>query len=276
MAKKKGKKLQPGKGAKASILTRMIKPIQPVQGKDHRSDIVLVDQFVDDKGKKCFHFRYSLDGKNGPILHALAHWVKTVEEGDKEDFFEPSQQAHGDNNGESDIPWKDSVAKRMLYRDIRKGLVPKEARDEHNRSTMPLKDIYNMHPEEYHKYDYKKFSGRLSSLRKTVREKNLRAKDDQAAFDLFVTNHNVSMFSSKGYTQWQGSDAQKKAKKDIDDGKLEKGHPNYVGYRALFSEKREYHEHFPFPAFRDKMRQEIKTGKYLHTLKVKGKQHQSS
>ena len=61
--------------------------------------------------------------------------------------------------------WKDSKAKRILHKDIMKGLVLKEAKDTQNRSTMKLQDVCNVHPEECHQHDCKKFSGRLSNLR---------------------------------------------------------------------------------------------------------------
>jgi len=39
----------------------------------------------------------------------------------------------------------------------------------------------------------------------------------------------------------------------------------------LYGERPEYHLNFPLEAFRNKIYQEIRTGKYLHTLKVRGK-----
>ena len=271
-------KLKAGKNAKAKILTRMIKPPQPIQEHSQRSDILLVEQYFDNKGKKYYRFRYVMDSPDAPLMHALAHWVRIVEEARAQDFFEiptgNNQQANKNAFIESSIPWQDSKARHILYNDIVKNIVPINARDENNKSTMKLKDIYNMHPEEYHQYAYSKFSSRLSNLRKIVKTNTDRARSDKAAFDRYVANHSVSMFSAKGFIQWQGSASQQQAKKDIEAGKLEKGGQNYVGFRQLFEDP-VYHEHFPFKAFRDKMRQEIKTAKYIHTIKLRRNQQTS-
>jgi hypothetical protein len=100
---------------------------------------------------------------------------------------------------------KKSRAKQLLYNDIKEGRVPLEAKDSSNKSTMPLKDIYNLHPTEFSKYHYSKFSSRVSSLRKTTKECNGRAVLDQEAFDNFIARHPVSLYSHKGYIQWQGA-----------------------------------------------------------------------
>ena len=182
------RKLRPGKGAKATILTRMIKPKQPIESKDHRSTITLVEQFTNEKGQKHYKFKYMYDNSDDePMMNALARWIKVVQEGNPQEFFEGNiDPSNIDVFIEPEIPWKDSVSKRLLYKDIMNNLVPLYARDSENKSTMPLKDIYDMHPEEYHLYDYSKFSGRLSSLRKAIKAKTKRAADDQKAYDNFV------------------------------------------------------------------------------------------
>jgi hypothetical protein len=58
----------------------------------------------------------------------------------KEKFIEP------------DVKWKNSKAKRLLYKDIVEGEVPPDATDADGRSTMQLSDIYLMHP-EFAEYD---------------------------------------------------------------------------------------------------------------------------
>ena len=83
--RRKQPKLLAGKGAKASILARMIKPVQPVPTKDHRSDIVLAEQFTNTKGQLTCRLRCAADADNNPPMHALAQWVKTAQEGDE--FF---------------------------------------------------------------------------------------------------------------------------------------------------------------------------------------------
>jgi hypothetical protein len=68
---------------------------------------------------------------------------------DKEEIDEPKVQ------------WRKSNAKSLLVKDIMEGRVPLEAKDENGESTMPLVDIYAMHP-EHAAYHYSKFSRPLS------------------------------------------------------------------------------------------------------------------
>jgi len=277
-------KLRAGKGAKAEILTRMIIPKQPAQqDKNHRSSIYLLDRFFDEKGKLFYRFRYNLDDEDGMVLHSSAHWVKITEEGKKEDLFDPGLASSdvvkittASSFKEPSIKWANSKAKKILYKDIMKGLVPITAKDENGKSTMELKDIYSMHP-EYAEYDYEKFSSRLSSLRKTIAVKDARAEADQIAVDLFIKNRDApSLFSSKGYIQWQGSEAQKKVRLIIKEKTFLDENDKFVGYRMIYESDETFHDEFPYKAFRDKFRQEIRTGKYLYTLKIKGKQHKAS
>ena len=136
---------------------------------------------------------------------------------------------------------------------------------------MPLKDIYQMHP-EYKEYHYDKFSARLSSLRAIVRKDHARADSDKLSFNVFVQNHEVSLFSNRGgYIQWQGSSAQKLLLQDIEDGLLET-----LSKKDIWISREEYCGNFPLKVFCDKAYQEIQTAKYLHILKVKGKQYKAS
>ena len=79
--------LQAGRGAKASVLTKMIKPKQTIpngDNKTHRSDIVLEERFENEKGKEVYSFRFSGDDSEGLFLHASVRYVKIIEEGEKE------------------------------------------------------------------------------------------------------------------------------------------------------------------------------------------------
>jgi hypothetical protein len=168
---------------------------------------------------------------------------------------------------EPKIKWKKSRAKQLLYNAIKEGRVPLEAKDSNNKSTMPLKDIYNLHPTELSKYHYSKLSSRISSLRKTIKECNGRAVFDQEAFDNFIARYPVSQFSHKGYIQWQGSDAQEKFNKLMEKGELPIGFDKekvYSTYGVFFT-------NFTLPVFREKVYQELGTAKYLHTLEIRGK-----
>jgi hypothetical protein len=172
---------------------------------------------------------------------------------------------------EPKINWRKSKAKLLLHQDVKEGRVPLE-RDEVNKHGDPisLKEVYALHP-EYAEYDYEKFSLRLSSIRKTVKEHNHHVKMDQSAFSNFVAAHPPSLYSAKGYIQWQGSKAKKQLKDDLRDN-LHKS----MGKKKLWGYRPVYYEDFPLEAFRQKLDQMIRTNKYMYKPKVKGKQHKSS
>ena len=75
------------------------------------------------------------------------------------------------------------------------------------------------------------------------------------------------------YSQWQGSSAQKLVKEHIKDGTLELYTKAKYEYpkMAYWLSRQEFYDEFPLYAFRDKIKQEIRTSKYHHTMKVKGK-----
>ena len=173
-------------------------------------------------------------------------------------------------NKEPKIKWQDSRAKALLYRDVLKGIVPIKATDEQNKSTGKLQDIYRMHP-EYAEYDYKKFSARLSNIQKSVASTQKRSESDRNALVKYIQNHSVSTVSHKGYAEWQDSIAQSLLLEDI-----ESNLQVTMGTERLYHSRPEYYEEFPLSAFRDKIKQELRTAKYYHTLRVKGKQHKSS
>jgi hypothetical protein len=53
---------------------------------------------------------------------------------------------------EPKIKWKKSKARKLLYKDLMDAAIPRQAVDEHGRSTMRLEEIFQMHP-EYKLYD---------------------------------------------------------------------------------------------------------------------------
>lgn len=259
-----------GVGAKATVLTKYIRPHQPLpQGNtSHRSNVVLIDRYYNGKGREVYQFRFVEDDVNAPILHANGQWVRIEEEGHERDLFEEEGGPRGPQPGggfiEPKTTWQNSKARALLYHDIKNGEVPLDARDENNQIIMKWQDIYMMRP-EYSDYNPASFNRRLRDLRKIVRNCMNRAEDDQAAFDLFKANHPVSLHSKYGYIQWQGSDAQRLLKIDMGAGRH-----NEMKKSDLWLSRTEYHNEFPLKVFRDKIYQEIRTAKYLHTIKVKG------
>ena len=116
---------------------------------------------------------------------------------------------------EPKIKWKDSKARVILYKDLAEGKIPRHATDQYGKSTMKLEVIFQMH-EEYKLYDREKFSSRLSKVRDIYDDCMHRKSMDEEAFNIFLHNHKPSLFSHKGYPEWQGSNAQSLLRDDIE------------------------------------------------------------
>jgi hypothetical protein len=296
-------RLSHGLGAEATVLTKKItsEGVLPnelqalvtrsasaatgtVESK-HRSKIILIE-FVEADEILSYKFYLYEDNESGntdaPVLLASQRYVKVTKEVDQSLFFgdptiittgrkkSKSKSKPKEEHKEPDISWRDSDAKKLLYKDLRRGNVPAKAKDQHNKSTMKLKNIYVMRP-EYLEYRYDMFSSRLSSLRSTFSTNTHRAEDDLAAFDVYVINNEVSTMSHKGYIQWQGSESQRLVQEDIKDGTMAEYAEEKFPKMKFWQSRPEYYDEFPLHVFRDKIYQEIGTAKYLHTLKVKGK-----
>jgi hypothetical protein len=111
----------------------------------------------------------------------------------------------------------------------------------------------------------------LSSVRSTIKERNNHAGEDERHFAECLNDHPGSAFPHKGFMQWQGSEAKELAKNDIAENLHVK-----MGKHGLYHLRLEYYENFPLKDFRDKIYQEVRTAKYLHTINVKGKHHKAS
>ena len=204
-------KLRAGKGAKATILTKMIRPNNvAIPHEKHRSTIIITDCF-EEKGKHRFLFH--LDGVDETqLLNGSIRYVTIVSEGEPSLFFDVIESNNNNTTGnnsngqkfvEPKISWAKSRARKLLYTDVKQEKIPLDAMVNGKRTT-DNNDVYLMH-EEYLMWDYKKFSGRLGGVRKIINRMNRRADEDQATFNNFVENGPVSLFNHKGYIQWQGS-----------------------------------------------------------------------
>lgn len=128
----------------------------------------------------------------------------------------------------------------------------------------PLDEVYEI--EEVGNYKRSKLEARFKSIVDTVAKSTSRRNKDKAAFDDFASRSVPSLVSHLGYIQWQGSDAQACLLEDIANNKHEG-----ISKKELWLSNPEYFQNFPLDVFRDKFWQEIRTKKYSHTLKVKGK-----
>ena len=205
------------------------------------------------KQQLCYTF--SLGG--GVECHAVASHFKVLEEGRKEDLFDDPgpEEEERDADNVKKTKWRNSKAKRLLYHCLLDGTVPMEG------GTMNIEDVYLLYP-DFALYSFDKFEGRLERLRKKIKELDSRAEADLAAFNIYKANHKSALFSHKGYIQWQGSTAQELLWDDLDDYMNDPERKP----KDLWLSRAEYCDEFPLDAFRDKIKQEIKTEKYLATL----------
>ena len=242
-------KLRPGKGARATVLTRFIKPKQPLPSgnKQHCSDVVVLGFFNDEKNRLCFTLRFDNpshgDNDGTPTLCANRRYVHIVEEGPEEELFD-----------EKIISWEDSHARKLLYNDLADGTIPLNGGD--------VAAIYASRP-DFAKYDESMFRDRLEALRDIVRKALGRKRDDKLAFDRFVKNNEVSHMTHAGLPQWKDSASRKLALVDIKN----RVHEN-LGFREMYKRHKKENKNFPFEYWRDRVKQEIGTAKYLHTLKI--------
>ena len=233
--------MRPGKGARGTILTRLIKSSDgipyPNEDPKHRSNVVLQKKAkINGKGVLFFQFDGRIDGDE--LYYASPHWLKVIEEGNINDLFgtgsqqEPQQEEQQQPNQkgnkkkkkpfkEAKTKWKHSLAKRLLYNDVYNGVVPQDAKDEDGKSTMHLEDIFQMH-DEYKKYDRTKFSARLGAIRKEIKGLISRRDEDYEALKEYIANVPVSYCNWKGFIQWQGSESQELVLQDIESGIFQK------------------------------------------------------
>ena len=261
MANKKATKkrpLRPGQGAIAKVLTRMIKPAVAYDDAKQKSEVVIVNRYEDKKKK--YRYMFHLKDKNETeLFNASTRYVVIHKEGDPALFFEALKttkpvNSYNDDFEEPGIRWEKSRAWKLLYSDVKEGRVPLEGKDENGKNTTDYKDLYYMH-QEYALWDFDTFPRRLAGIRKIIKKNDARADDDQAAFDQFVQNNEVSTFNHYGQIQWQGSRAQKLLNKDIKNGVLEKYTKDKYRFPKMeyWLTRPEFYDKFPLHVFRDKI-----------------------
>jgi hypothetical protein len=246
--------------------------------KNHRTTVELVRNKslkVNRKQHECFEFRF-LDEQGQPVEHAMGYAVAThfvvISEGNRAAFFyqkdvEASEREENEANFvEPTIKWRKSEAKKLLRKAIFDGNVSADATGRAGE----LQEIYHLHP-EFADYDFGKFAARLARVREEFKNNEDRAAEDLAAFENYISYHEVSLVSRKGYIQWQGCDAQRLLLKDIENNLHTETKP-----KELWDSRPEYRNEFPLKVFRSKLEQEVRTAKYLHTVKMKGVQYKAS
>ena len=146
-------------------------------------------------------------------------------------------------DGNKPSPWQDSRAKKLLRQDILDKTVVE---------SMKPKAIFEMRP-EYKPYGLVNFRSNYYSLRKSIKSDQGKADSDSAALAHDHLIHPVAAFTSEGYPRWEGSDAARLLKEDVNAGLHENVEP-----RVLRQTRPEY-QAFPLKVFRDHIHQEVRS-----------------
>ncbi|CAB9510058.1 unknown protein [Seminavis robusta] len=163
------------------------------------------------------------------------------------------------------LTWdQDHPARILLYNEIAEGRIPLDAKE-----MGPAQVWCAYHDTVEFKIEGMKFNDtfatRLSGLRAIVKRDQGRAANDRNALENAMKNHPVPMLNHRGEPQWNGSSAQKLLQQDMAEGKHETMRPS-----ELWETRPEYKEAFSRKDdFRWKIRQEIRTKKYLYTLEYR-------
>ena len=202
---KKKKTVKPGVGTKCSILTKFLRPppfadIESLE-EGHRTNVTLLGEKTVTKKKqemKCF--TCTIDGweDGDAIFWAACSQFKKEKEGPEDLFFTPLTQEEKEERKESKtsdafvepkIKWRKSKAKKILYEMIMEGMI-----SDMDDASEDLQEIYLMN-EEFSKYDFGKFADRLKTLRTKIQELNVRAQQDEIAFQTYIKNHKHEVLS---------------------------------------------------------------------------------
>jgi len=142
--------------------------------------------------------------------------------------------------------WATSKERKILAKDIAEGAVP---------PTMWPREVREMHGGIYKQWPASDFRGCLRTLRKSVGKDQERALSDNQAFVQYRLNHPVVAANdgSRKYPRWNGSDAERMLKEDIESGALVSMRP-----RELRLSRSEYQK-WPLQVFRGHIHQEIRS-----------------
>ena len=156
---------------------------------------------------------------------------------------------------EPKIDWKNSAAKQVLKKLFREKTVPAE----YSKTIGPKKvwEDYCQNDPAFVGMSYgETFTSRLRSVRDDHLKKVSRAERDQKAFNNFRENHERPTHDHRGKPLWDGSDAQKFLKEDMEAGKHENKTP------AQLWASRPAYKVYDLPVFRDHIYQEKRLKKF--------------
>jgi hypothetical protein len=166
-------------------------------------------------------------------------------------------------NNKPSVPWADSDAKRVLEERLESGEIPLDS------DLMAPRDVYYQDP-SFSDYPYKQFRDRLRDLRKKVKSLEYLTNFDAAALSHDRKIHPKKQKNSKGEHRWEGSEAERLLKRDIDNKKHEDLAP-----RDLRKTQKAYQD-YPLEVFRKHIHQEVARRKFIAYCKKKAEKKNNS
>ena len=155
-----------------------------------------------------------------------------------------------------DDSWKNSEAKRLLYKDLLSGDIPLDAEQ------MGPQVVFYQRV-EFTEFKHTNFCTNLRNMRA-----NIIASKKRATFDSDALAHDRRAFPKKshnhrGVPRWEGSEAEELLKIDVG----EKKHLQFEPH-DLHKTQNE-HKKFPYQLFRKHVHQEVRTQKFLAQLRAR-------
>lgn len=205
------------------------------------------------KGESCFQLKGM---EYGPTFSRRLRDLRTIVKRNKD------RGVDNEGEGKEEQAWKNHPARKLLYADLANGRLELDGKE------MGPQQVYEKYKGEscfqLKGMEYgPNFTRRLRDLREIVKRDKSRAIEDKQALAISIRNHPVPEKNHKGEPQWNGSAAQQLLKVDMEAGKHKFMKPS-----DLRKTRPEYQLFLP-DTFRWKIQQNIRTEKFLYTLKIK-------
>ena len=154
------------------------------------------------------------------------------------------------NDEDAKVLWKDSKLRGILYQLLMSGTIPLDE------DAMGPKDVCNFRPEEFKEIECERFKTNLKAMRKRIIEKKNYSATDTAglAHDRMIYPKNP--FNHRGEPRWEGSEAERLLKKDVEDGQHEEVTP-----QEFYLSRIQYQE-YNRNVFLKHVHQEVRTRKH--------------
>jgi hypothetical protein len=154
------------------------------------------------------------------------------------------------------ITWRRSMARTLLEKDLRHGVIPLDNED-------MAEEVVYMQRDEFCLFPFDQICKRLRDMRKQARDLSSRATWESAALATDQLNHPAPTHDCRGVPRWEGSAAERLLKQDMDDDLC-----GTMKAKELYPTRCEYGE-FPPTVFRKHVDQERQYRKFIAQLAAK-------